>query len=98
MEKFLTVGDTAIHYVDFERGEKVVVLLHGYLESLEIWDEWAGKLGKAGYRVISLDLPGHGISEVIGPVHTMEFLAEIVELLLDKLQIPKAVLIGHSMG
>ena len=98
MEKFTSLGDTAIHYSDIARGEKTLVLLHGYLESLEVWDDFAGQLGKAGYRVISLDLPGHGISEVIGDVHTMEFLAGIVAQLLDKLEIPKATLIGHSMG
>lgn len=98
MEKFTSLGETAIHYVDIERGEKVLVLLHGYLESLEIWDEFAGQLGKAGYRIVSLDLPGHGISEVIGEVHSMEFLADIVEQLLGKLGIAKATVIGHSMG
>ena len=98
MEKFTSLGETAVHYSDIDRGEKVLVLLHGYLESLEIWDEFAGQLGKAGYRVISLDLPGHGISEVVGDIHTMDFLAEIVARLLDKLEIPKATLVGHSMG
>lgn len=98
MEKFTTVGQTAIHYSDIDRGKKVLVLLHGYLESLEIWDEFTGQLGKAGYRVVSLDLPGHGISEVIGEIHSMEFLAGIVAQLLEKLDIPKATLIGHSMG
>ena len=98
MEKFTSLGDTAIHYMDIERGEKVLVLLHGYLESLEIWDEFAGQLGKDGYRIVSLDLPGHGISEVIGETHSMEFLAGIVAQLMEKLNIPKATLVGHSMG
>ena len=98
MEKFTTVGETAIHYSDNERPGPVLVLLHGYLESLEVWDEFAGQLGKTGYRVITLDLPGHGISEVMGETHTMDFLAETVKQLLDKLGVSKVALIGHSMG
>ncbi|MDL2230603.1 alpha/beta hydrolase [Alistipes sp. OttesenSCG-928-L06] len=98
MEKFTSLDDTAVHYMDIERGDRVLVLLHGYLESLEVWDELAGQLGKVGYRVISLDLPGHGISEVIGETHSMEFLAGIVAQLLDKLNVPKVTVIGHSMG
>lgn len=98
MDKFTLLKDTAVNYTDIDRGDKVLVLLHGYLESKDIWDEFAGQLGKAAYRVITLDLPGHGISEVLGETHSMGFLADIVSQLLDKLDIPSATLIGHSMG
>ncbi len=92
------VGDVAVHYRDNCRGEKTVVLLHGYLESLDVWDEFAGQLGKFGYRVIALDLPGHGISEVVGEIHTMEFLADVVRGLVEKAGVGKFTLAGHSMG
>ncbi len=99
MEQFTLVGDTALHYADSQRGEPCVVLLHGYLESLDVWDDFSLLLRKAGgYRTVSLDLPGHGISEVIGEVHTMDFLALTVKQLLDKLNVEKCVLVGHSMG
>jgi pimeloyl-ACP methyl ester carboxylesterase len=98
MEKFTMVGDTAVHYTDNERPGPVLLLLHGYLESLEVWDEFAGQLGRAGYRVVTLDLPGHGISEVLGQTHSMAMLAAVAARLLDKLNIPKATLVGHSMG
>lgn len=65
---------------------------------MEIWDAFAGQLGKAGYRAVTLDLPGHGISEIVGETHSMEFLAGIVARLMEKLEIPKATVIGHSMG
>ena len=98
MGKFTSLGSTAVHYSDSERGSRVLVLLHGYLESLDIWDDFAGLLAHAGYRTVSLDLPGHGISEVVGTSHSMEFLADITAQLLNKLGIAKATLIGHSMG
>lgn len=98
MEKFTSLGDLAIHYGDSERGARTLVLVHGYLESMEVWEAFAGQLAHAGYRVVTLDLPGHGISEVVGEVHSMEFLADVVRRLMDKLAIEKATLVGHSMG
>jgi pimeloyl-ACP methyl ester carboxylesterase len=74
-----------------------VVLLHGYLESSEIWDSFAERLS-ADCTVISVDLPGHGLSDVFSPVHTMVFMASIIKNLLVDLNIKKAVICGHSLG
>ena len=98
MEKFTSLGDLAVHYSDSGRGARTLVLLHGYLESMAVWDDFAGALAHAGYRVVTLDLPGHGISEVVGESHSMEFLADVLARLMDKLSIEKATLVGHSMG
>lgn len=74
-----------------------LVLLHGYLESMLVWEEFVPLLyGHA--RVVTLDLPGHGISEVKGEVHTMDFLADTVAAMLDKLGIERCTVVGHSMG
>jgi pimeloyl-ACP methyl ester carboxylesterase len=97
MEKFIVAADTAIRIVDTLTGERTVVLLHGYLENLNVWDEVTG-LVQSRVRVVAPDLPGHGISEVRGPVHTMEFLAEVVHAALVELGISKCTLVGHSMG
>ncbi len=75
----------------------VVVLLHGYLESLDIWSAFSEELMKK-FRVISIDFPGHGQSGIIADIHTMEMLAEGVKAVLDELNIYKCILIGHSMG
>ncbi len=90
-------GGTAIRYRDIGKGDKVVLLLHGYLHSLEVWDDFAGQLGK-NFRVLAFDLPGHGVSEVMGDVHTMEFLADTAKALLDKLEVDAVNIIGHSFG
>ena len=97
-EKFIMAGDTALHICDSERGERCVVLLHGYLESLYVWDEFAGLLARNGVRVVTLDLPGHGISVVRGEVHTMEFLADTVAAGVRALGIERCTVVGHSMG
>ncbi len=96
-EKFIMAGPTALHVCDSEQGERCVVLLHGYLESLLVWEEFVPLLYKR-VRVVTLDLPGHGISEVKGEVHTMEFLADTVADGLRALGIERCTLVGHSMG
>ena len=74
-----------------------VVLLHGLYETLAIWDDFSVELSKE-YRVISIDLPGHGKSECVASAHTMDLIADVVMAVLDSLQIKKCVMIGHSLG
>lgn len=86
-----------MHIADTERGDRCVVLLHGYLESMIVWDEFVDLL-KDKVRVVTLDLPGHGISNVIGEVHTMEYLAKCVGDAMIALGIEHYSVVGHSMG
>lgn len=86
----------SIKFSDTGKG-RVVVLLHGFLGSHEIWEATIKNLSKS-YRVIAIDLPGHGSSDNFGYVHTMELLAKSVKAVLDYLRLKKYVLIGHSMG
>jgi pimeloyl-ACP methyl ester carboxylesterase len=85
-----------INYSDSGSGP-IIVLLHGYLESSEVWNGFEERLASE-FRVISVDLPGHGLSDVYGEVHTMEFMATAVKGLLDNLNIKKTFLTGHSLG
>lgn len=96
-EKFIMAGETPMHVADTERGEQCVVLLHGYLESMLVWDEFVDLL-KKDLRVVTLDLPGHGVSMINGEVHTMEYLADCVALTMEALGIDKYSVVGHSMG
>ena len=97
VEKFIDAGGTALHVCDSEKGDRCVVLLHGYLESMLVWEDFVPYLYKS-VRVVTLDLPGHGISEVRGEIHSMEYLADTVHAMLDRLEIGKCTLVGHSMG
>ena len=90
-------GDTPLHIADSERGERCVVLLHGYLESMLVWDEFVDLL-KDKVRVVTLDLPGHGVSMVDREVHTMEYLADCVANAMETLGIKRYSVVGHSMG
>lgn len=96
-EKFIMAGSTPMHIADSQRGDKCVVLLHGYLESMLVWDEFTALL-KESVRVVTIDLPGHGVSMVTSQVHTMEYLAECVALAMEALGIERYSVVGHSMG
>lgn len=97
VEKFIMAGDTPMHITDTEKGDKCVVLLHGYLESMVVWDDFVPLLSQR-VRVVTVDLPGHGISVVKGEVHTMEYLADSVADTMAALGIERYSVVGHSMG
>ena len=46
VEKFITAGDTPVHVCDSEKGDRCAVLLHGYLESMLVWDDFVPYLYK----------------------------------------------------
>ncbi len=97
VEKFVMAGETALHVCDSQKGDRCVVLLHGYLESLLVWEDFVPLLYKK-VRVVTVDLPGHGISEVKGECHTMEYLADTLKAMLDALGVERCTMVGHSMG
>ena len=96
MIRHATFRNVQVRYSDRGKG-RVVVLLHGFLESLEIFEELSAKLSK-GFRVIIIDLPGHGQTPVIGYQHSMDLMAECVKSVMDSLRVRKYVVVGHSMG
>jgi pimeloyl-ACP methyl ester carboxylesterase len=93
---FLLFKGGRIHYSDSGNGI-VIVLLHGYLESSEVWNGFKEKLASK-FRIIAVDLPGHGLSDVYGETHSMEFMATGIKELLDNLGITKVFMTGHSLG
>jgi len=74
-----------------------VVFLHGFLESLFMWENL--QLETLGIQVILIDLPGHGDSlNEDDNEPTMEFMANKVEELILELAISSFSIVGHSMG
>ena len=93
---FVLYRNAQIHFTETGKGT-AVVLLHGFLENTSMWNSTVALLSKK-YRVIAIDLLGHGQSENLGYVHSMELMAEAVQEVLCHLKIRKSFLIGHSMG
>ena len=96
MDKFLETEGKRIHYTLCGSGD-VMVLLHGFTESLSIWDRFSAALSQR-FRVICIDLPGHGQSDCLYPIHSMEMMAGIVREVLSLESVSRCVLTGHSMG
>lgn len=94
--KQIQFKNTAISYTDTGKGT-AVVLLHGFLENQQIWNNYITNFAKKN-RVITIDLLGHGETECLGYVHAMEDHANVVHAVLSKLHIRKAIFVGHSMG
>ena len=62
-----------------------------------MWQDYV-TLFSENYRVITIDLLGHGESDCLGYVHSMEDNANVVHEVLEHLQIQKTIIVGHSMG
>lgn len=75
----------------------MVVLLHGFLGSHKIWEKTSANLSKS-YRVIAIDLPGHGATPCFGYAHSMDLMAKCVKAVMDHLKLKKFVIVAHSMG
>lgn len=76
---------------------RVVVLLHGFLGSHVIWNQTVENLSRS-YRVIAIDLPGHGATPCVGYAHSMDRMARCVKAVMNSLKLKKYVIVGHSMG
>jgi pimeloyl-ACP methyl ester carboxylesterase len=96
MDRSIRFEDITVRYTTEGIGQPVV-LLHGYLLSGEAWKPLSDLLA-ATFRVITVDIPGHGASGVAGTTHTMEFIAEAVRAVLTDAGESKVLLAGHSMG
>ena len=86
----------SIFYTDDGTG-KAIVLLHGFTESSRIWTSLSKQLSKM-FRVITIDLPGHGQSDCVNNIHSMELMADVVFTVLKKLKTGKCLMVGHSLG
>ena len=83
-------------YTDAGRGA-AVVLLHGFPFDRSMWRGQVEELSNS-FRVIAPDLRGHGETTVTREPSTMEEMAEDLSVLLDELNVPRAVVCGLSMG
>ena len=92
-------GDMRVHYRDEGKPDgPVLVLIHGYSDSTATWKGWIKALSP-DYRIISLDLPGHGLTRAPATyVSGSEPYADLVATVTKKLNAPKFAVAGNSMG
>ena len=94
----IVVHGRHIAYRDSGAGDRPVVFLHGIGSSAAAWDPVAAGLQARGHRTIAVDLPGHGSSSKSRGDYSLSELASVQRDLLDALDIPRCILVGHSLG
>lgn len=93
----INIKNIDVNYIQYGKGKKNVVLLHGWGQNIQMMDPIGKRLENVATITI-VDLPGHGESSEPSTALTIYDYCEIVKELLDKLKIKKPILIGHSFG
>lgn len=79
---------------EWGQGGKLAVLLHGMADDSTTWERFSATLATRGYRVLAVDLPGHGGSPAMPGCSAEDFAAAVLEALPRE---PELAL-GHSLG
>lgn len=93
-------GQHTLRYVDLNpSGTRTVLFLHGLGSNLKFWRYQLDAFAAKGFRVIAIDQLGFGKSDKPAQFpYSMDAQAEVVAEVLERLTIPRAVVVGHSMG
>ena len=86
-----------IAYSVYGKGEPTLVFVHGWCGSRAVWYKQIPYFAKK-YRVVALDLAGHGVSGRQRKVYTQEAFGEDVAAVVNAIKADKVILIGHSMS
>lgn len=75
-----------------------MVMLHGAYASVHAWEPWVEELGDE-FRLISFDLPGHGLTGAIPDAdYSRENMSRTLDQIMQLMKLDRAVIVGHSMG
>lgn len=91
------IANVNINYVDYGNGENTLVFLHGWGQNIEMMKPVADPFSKE-YRIIILDLPGHGASSEPDFAWTLYDFVEMLHTFLEELKVKNPILLGHSFG
>lgn len=95
--KFIRIDSQKIRYIDSGSGIPLV-FIHGFGASIYSWRKNLEPISKY-HRVCAPDLPGFGYSDKpLDADYTIDAYADFIIQFMDKLQIKKAILVGHSLG
>lgn len=86
----------ALH--DSGTGSRVAVLIHGMMSDHRAWHRVAAELAADDYRVVAVDLAGHGASPRSRRYSPQAWADDVIETLESSLDVAPDVIIGHSLG
>jgi pimeloyl-ACP methyl ester carboxylesterase len=97
---YLDAGGWRIHYIDTGGNGPTVVMVHGFADSTYCWHKNVRPLIDEGFRVVLVDQPGLGSSDIPpqGYVYSVEAQAQSVLKVADALHLTSFHLVGSSMG
>lgn len=95
--KFIDIEGTNVHYKDYGSGP-AIVLIHGICDSLHTWRKWEKPITEEGYRFISIDVPGFGLTNGKEISYDSKSYTLFLSKLFKKLEIKKPTIIGNSLG
>jgi pimeloyl-ACP methyl ester carboxylesterase len=94
----LIINGNIINYLDLGNREgKILVFLHGWLDSLNSFKK-VSELLKKDYRIILLDLPGFGESTLENKKADVSYYVNFIKNFIEKLNIIPYAYVGHSFG
>lgn len=85
-----------IHIRDQGAG-RPLVFIHGFCDTHQLWDEFAKPFAER-FRVVTLDLPGFGQSDLLPAPFTLDDVGDRLATLFSELKLDQPILIGHSLG
>jgi pimeloyl-ACP methyl ester carboxylesterase len=93
-------GGYRIAFAEYGRGERALVLVHGLLMNRHMYDNLAPEMASRDYRVITVDLLGHGASDQPADMraYSMSAFSDQVAALCDHLELDRPVVGGTSLG
>lgn len=86
-----------IAYQTYGEGDLTLVFVHGWSCDSSYWSEQLDFFSQ-NYHVVTIDLGGHGASDVMRTDYTIESFGDDVLSVLDQLNSDNIILVGHSMG
>jgi len=95
--KVVSADGVPIHYRLYGKGDVSVLFVHDWCTNMAYWKGQIPSFA-VNYRVVTLDLAGHGLSGKERRSWTMEAFAKDVAAVVEKLDLEKVVLVGHGMG
>lgn len=100
LEASFRYGGHRIAFADYGEGERTLVLIHGLLMNRHMYDQLAPEMASRGFRVITVDLLGHGSSDQPADMraYSMSAFSDQVAALCEHLELDRPVVGGTSLG
>lgn len=92
----INIKDLQVNYIQYGKG-KDILLLHGWGQNIEMMKPVGDNFAN-NYRITIIDFPGFGQSEEPKSPWTIEKYSHMLEVFVEKTNIKKPIVIGHSFG